>query len=278
MTPDRAILDDLEKDLRLSPTGKVLYFEGRTDVLVFLALLGKDPLPEAIESEGLAVEGIWIRGLDGKRGSGGKAVRRLVRVAHERSYGPVRGLLDGDGEAYDVSIKGFDEPGPGEPHRWPTYCIENWLPQCGWPPEWGGEPDWSYVLGAYVPYAALNRVVAGTQQHLAALGLAKHTRPAQGPLETLAQVRARLGSADPPPLGTDLLAAFDIEVERCAAALANSLAHGHALINGKWLVDHHARVVSGRSPEDCRRVWSEHTARLGGHARVRAWWTSFVSS
>lgn len=276
MTPDRALIDELEKDLRLSPSGKVLYLEGHTDVPVFLGLVGQR-LPETIESEGLAVDGVWIRGLGAGRGSGGRAVRTRVRVAQERGYGPIRGLIDGDGEPYDALLAAFDEPDPGEPHRWPTYCIENWLPQCGWPSEWGDEPNWTHVLGGYVPYAAVNRVVAGTQQQLAALGLAKYTHPSQGPLETSTQVRARLGSASAPPLGMDLLAAFDAEVERCAAALEHSLAHGHALINGKWLVDHHARAVSGRSREDCRRGWSEHVARMGGHAWIRAWWSSFVS-
>lgn len=187
-------------------------------------------------------------------------------------------MIDGDGEPYDALISGFEAPGAGEPHRWPTYCIENWLPQGGWPPEWGNEPDWRDVLGAYVPYAALNRVVAGTQQHLFSLGLAKYTHPAQGSLETLAGIRARLGSMDEPLWGGNLLGTFDAEVERCQSALARSLDHGHALVNGKWLVDHHARAVTGRSRDECRRLWSEHVARLGGHARVRTWWTSFVSS
>lgn len=277
MTPDRALVDEIEKDLRLSPTGKVLYLEGRTDVPVFLALVGH-PLPETIESEGLAVEGIWIRGLGGGKGSGGLAVRSRVRAAHERGYGPIRGLIDGDGEGYEALVPAFDDPSAGEPHRWPTYCIENWLPQCAWPPQWGDEPLWHEVLGAYVPYASLNRVVAGVQQRLSSLGLARYTRPAQGLLETLAQVRARLGSARGPMLGSDLLAAFDAEVELCTVALARSLAHGHALINGKWLVDHHVRAVTGRSGDECRRLWSEHVARSGGHAQVRAWWTRFVSS
>jgi len=84
---DRALIDELEKDLRLSPTGKVLYLEGPTDVPVFLGLVGH-LLPETIESEGLAVDGVWIRGLGSGRGSGGRAVQTRVRVAHERAYGP----------------------------------------------------------------------------------------------------------------------------------------------------------------------------------------------
>jgi hypothetical protein len=114
------------------------------------------------------------------------------------------------------------------------------------------------------------------QRQLSSLGLAKYSHPAQGPLETLEQVRARLGSASAAPSGADLLGAFDAEVKHCLSALALSLAHGHALINGKWLVDHHARAVAGKSRDDCRRLWSEHVARLGGHSQVRAWWTSFV--
>lgn len=275
MKPDRNLIDEIEKDLRLSPTGKVLYLEGTTDVPVFLGLVGH-PLPETIESEGLAVDGVWIRGLGRGRGSGGHAVRSRVRVAHEQGYGPIRGLIDGDGETYEALSPAFDEPGAGEPHRWPTYCIENWLPQCGWPPEWGDTPRWPDVLAGYVPYAALNRVVAGVQQRLSSFGLAKYVHPAQGPLETLAQVRARLGRAKSSPLDTDLLTAFDAEAERCTTALARSLVHGHALINGKWLVDHHVRAVTGRRPETCRRDWSEHVASVGGHPQVRAWWASFV--
>lgn len=275
MKPDRNLIDEIEKDLRLSPTGKVLYLEGYTDVPVFLGLVGH-PLPETIESEGLAVDGVWIRGLGRGRGSGGHAVRSRVRVAHERGYGPIRGLIDGDGEAYDALVTRFAEPGAGEPHRWPTYCIENWLALGGWPPAWGDEPDWRVVLGAYIPYAALNRVVASTQQHLSSMGLAKYSHPSQGPLETVSQVRAQIGSAGAPLLASDLLTVFDVEVERCRSALARSLHHGHALINGKWLVDHHARTVSGRNRDDCRRLWSEHVALGGGIAQVREWWTRFV--
>lgn len=40
MKPDRNLIDEIEKDLRLSPTGKVLYLEGTTDVPVFLGLVG----------------------------------------------------------------------------------------------------------------------------------------------------------------------------------------------------------------------------------------------
>lgn len=278
MRSDRELVAELEQDLRLSPSGKVLYFEGRTDVPVFLGLLGQ-PLPETIQTEGLAVDGIWIRGLGARHGSGGRAVRARVRIAHERGYGSIRGLVDGDGKDYDTLMPGFEAPADGEAHRWPTYCIESWLPQSGWPEDWGTEPDWHAVLDGYLPYAALNRVVARVQQDLSTLGIARFAHPAPGLLETLAQVRERLGATETPSLTTAaLIEAFDAEVERCRSALAQSLAHAHALVNGKWLVDHHAQGMTGKNSEHCRRHWSSHVAALGGQPLVRAWWDRFVAS
>jgi hypothetical protein len=78
--------------------------------------------------------------------------------------------------------------------------------------------------------------------------------------------------------GTNLVTAFDVEVERCRSALALSLKHGHALINGKWLVDHHACAVTGQGRQHCRRRWASHIAGLEGHPAVRDWWERFVAA
>lgn len=276
MRPSREIVAELEQDLRRAPNGKIFYLEGRTDPSVFLALLGQDVNP--VPPEGWQHDGVWIRGLGAKTGSGGSAVRSRIRVAHEQGHRAISGIIDGDGDDYESLAADFKTPGTGKPHRWPTYCIENWLPLVGWPPQWGDEPHWDEVLGTYVPYAALNRVVAGIQTQLSSLGLERYHRPPQGPLDTVDMIRDRLrraGSA--PSIAHDVLGAFEREVARCQAAIKSSQNHGHALIDGKWLVTHYAASVASGNVDDSRRVWAKHVAGLGGHPDVRSWWDGLTS-
>ena len=66
------------------------------------------------------------------------------------------------------------------------------------------------------------------------------------------------------------------EVEVYAREVESSLARGHMLLNGKWLVHHLAVSRSGEARETCRDVWSEAVREHGGSPAVRAWWQRVV--
>lgn len=279
---ERALRNEVEQDLRLAATGKVVYLEGVEDVAALIGLLGRTP-PSDVPDEGYDVDGVWIRGLPASRrgrGSGSTAVQERVRIAGKLGYRGVRGVVDGDGLAVDDLPEAGDAPISGALQRWPTYCIENLLVQVGWPPEFGPVPSWRAVLAGYVPYAALGRVVRWLHAHLYARGVAGFREPNRSePLATLDGVRERLRQDEGGARRIrDLVAFFDEEVARCDAALAeDDLARAHALINGKWVVVDHAPRSSGLGADDCRRAWARHAGATGGHLVVRGWWRRIVA-
>jgi hypothetical protein len=279
---ERALRNEVEQDLRLAATRKVVYLEGVEDVAVLIGLLGHTP-PSDVPDEGYDVDGVWLRGLPATRrgrGSGSTAVQDRVRVADKFGYRGVRGVVDGDGLAVDTLPAAVDAPISAPLQRWRTYCIENLLVQVGWP--FGPEPAWRTVFADYVPYAALGRVVRWLHADLYARGVAGFREPDRSkPLVTLDGVRERLrqDEADSRKL-RDLVAFFDEEVARCEAALAEDdphLARAHALINGKWLVVDHAPRRSGLGADECRRAWARHAGATGGHPDIRGWWRRLVA-
>ncbi|HEY0134111.1 MAG TPA: hypothetical protein VGB85_08525 [Nannocystis sp.] len=265
---DRAIGQELERDLlRAAATGKVLYLEGPTDLLMLLGLLGREP-PTVVPEEGMPVDGVWVRGI-----SGSKAVEQRIDVAGRLGFRDFRGIVDGDGKDLEALAATFDPPFNGPLYHWKAYCLENLLTECSWP-NWGPAPDWRSVLAAYIPYAALNRVVAAAQERWRSLGVARFGRPIfDQPRRTTEEIRNQLhrDASDLRDLG-DLVGLYDAEVNRCETALATSLSHAHALVNGKWLVEVHAAEASRGSPERCRQAWAMHVGRTGGHPEVVAWW------
>ncbi len=273
---DDEIRQEIVQDLRIG-SGRVLYLEGRSDVPIFLALLGAR-LPRVIPDEGWIHERVLVRGLETRRGSGSHAVRQRVAVATSSGFAGVRGLVDGDGASYLELAPQFDAPFVGQLHRWKTYCIENMLAQVAWP--WSGAPGWHEVLRGYAPYAALNRVHARVRRHLEALGIAKFTNPALGrPLRTVEEIAAQLATDDAAfRSGVDVLALFREEVAMLDAALSQPELHeAHALINGKWLVEVHAPASTGRTADSCRREWTAEVAAQGGHPDVHAWWRRWLA-
>jgi hypothetical protein len=273
------IQDELEKDLlRAAATGKVLYLEGYTDVAALLALLGSTP-PLVIPGEGLPHEGIWIRGLSAATGSGGKAVAYRTQAALDCKLAGIHGVIDGDGETYERLAAAFDAPGVGQPRQWKAYCIENLLAQVGWPPAWGAEPDWRALLADYIPHSALNRVRYQLVEYEKALGIAGYDNPVAGkPLKTREEILARLTQCAATPNGIDLVATYERELTLCEQALATSLLHAHALVNGKWFIQEYAMRRTRQGKEECRRTWTDHVASVGGHPEVRAWWERFRAS
>lgn len=272
---ERAIGQELERDLlRAAATGKVLYLEGPTDLVMLVGLLGGDP-PNIIPEEGLPLDGVWVRGL-----SGSKAVEQRIHVADKVAFRGVRGIVDGDDRGYEALAASFDPPFTGPLYKWKAYCLENLLAQCGWPTDWGPTPDWRNVLGAYAPYAALNQVVTAAQERWLSLGVARFGRPIlHQPRRSADEIRnhLRLDGSKLRDLG-EFVAIFDAELNRCSTALATSLEHAHALVNGKWLVEVHAAEATHSSPEHCRRAWARHVGRTGGHPEVIAWWRRFLAA
>ncbi len=69
----------------------------------------------------------------------------------------------------------------------------------------------------------------------------------------------------------------ELHLHEAWRALRTSLAHAHALVNGKWLVEVDAAQAARQSPEDCRREWAGHVGANGGHSEVIAWWRRFCA-
>src|SRR5688500_16263720 len=97
---ERELLVKLEDDLRLAAEGRrrVLYLEGRTDVQILLGLLGRaeaTSMPDSVLHDGALIRGLTDKN---KFGAGAKAVRQRVKLATDRGYPGIFGVLDGDGE------------------------------------------------------------------------------------------------------------------------------------------------------------------------------------
>lgn len=277
---ERGLISEIEQDLRLAAsTQRVVYLEGLTDVPILVALLGR-PVDGVIPDEGTVIDGVLIRGLRDRSGSGCQAVRLRLDVAERRGYREIIGVVDGDGDNHDEPGRSFDAPFDGPLFTWPTYCIENLLAQAGWPSDtertrWGPSPEWPVVLRDYAPYAALNRVIAGVQKRLETLGILRYAKlQSDAPLKSADEIRQQLreDSESSQRLG-DPGALFDEELTRCHAVLdRGDLVRAHALINGKWLVDDLARRRTRRLRAALRDEWIAHVSQIGGHPAVKAWW------
>lgn len=264
-------LDRIQADLQRAPT--ILYLEGKTDEEVLWALTGVPRPSSSIHKR------VYVAGL--KTGShGGKEVQELVRAAAEAGLsgkpgsGGVFGVIDGDGRELSELNASFQAPFPGPLFSWPTYCIENLL-AITWPEAWGVEPDWAAVLGAYVPYAALNRVHTQLQHALQTLRLAKFQSPIAGsPLRTVGEVKEGLARDKQQIADRDVEDMFDQESRKLHLALEASFEEAHALINGKWMVSHHAaHLHPGRDTADLRKEWAAAVLAKGGHPAVRDLWS-----
>jgi hypothetical protein len=264
------LLAEMRQDLQRAPGRVVVYLEGKTDPPVFFALLGVPAPRDDIH------RGVLVRGLR-DTSSGGDAVRaRVEAAARNAGYAGVRGITDGDGESAAVLGASFAPPFAGPAFRWPAYCIENLLVKTGWPAAWGAAPDWTSVLLAHAPYAALNRLHRALRQSLETLRLHRFMHPTLAePLETAQNVSAALARDKHLLAGYDAEARFAAEVALAETAIRASLDEGHALVNGKWLVDVFAPRALGPSRWDkhrCRSEWLAHATAAGGLGDVRAWW------
>ncbi|MBI2568441.1 MAG: hypothetical protein HYV63_15580 [Candidatus Schekmanbacteria bacterium] len=269
-------LKSIRADLQLAPT--VLYLEGKTDPPVFFALLGRECPKSSIHND------VYVVGLK-TQGSGGQEVRaRLERARREGlsgtlGQGGVFGVVDGDGRDLATLAAELDPPYPGPLFSWKAYCIENLLARAAWPAAWGTVPSWPNVLGAYVPYAALNRLHVELRRALETLGLEKFRNPQTGqPLESATGFKTALAKDKGVLAGRDVEAMFDREVSALLGAIRRSVDEGHALINGKWLVRHHAAAATNQSEDKCREEWCEAVRLAGGIVEARDLWQRITGS
>lgn len=266
------LLREINQDLQVAPSRVVVYLEGKTDLPIFFALLGVRPPTDGIHS-GVLVRGLRDSGAGGSA-SGGSAVRMRVEAAVRNGYAGIFGITDGDGDALATLGASFSAPFLGPAFRWPAYCIENLLVKTGWP--FSTEPpDWTRVLCDHVPYVGLNRLHKDLLQSLRTLRLATHQRPVrEEPLKTVADVADALAADKHLIEGYDVEARFRQEVATVEAAIRSSLDEGHALVNGKWLVDVFAPRALGPqvTPQRCRDGWIAHAVQAGGLPEVRDLW------
>jgi hypothetical protein len=264
------IEDAVEQDLRVSPSRKVIYLEGKTDPVMLFALLGL-PNPDDGLHQGVLVKGLKDEG--SRSGSGAKAVMARVDLAPRFQPSKIFGIIDGDGRTLDDLRPSFDPDHTGPLFSWKAYSIENLVAKTGWPTAWGDEPDWPAELMKYGPYVALNRIGLEVRAILHELGLDKYRDPIQGaPLRPREEIAAALA------VGKARLLSFDVEMKYLAelvsfdAIVQNSLDEAHALINGKWLFRLMAPTLTGRDTSRCEYEWLAHARSAGGLPEVREWW------
>lgn len=264
------LLREMGADLQSAPAGKVIYLEGKTDVPIFFALLGLPTPRDRVH------DGVLVRGLAETSGSGGSAVRsRTALAARSKGYEGVFGVTDGDGASAGVLAASFDPPHEGPCFSWKAYCIENLLVKCGWPASWNDAPLWVDVLTDHVPYVALNRVQGELRQALQTLRLARFAHPTlEEPLRTREEIAAALARDKHLVAGYDVEARFSEEAAAAEATIRANVDEGHALVNGKWLVEVFAprRLGARWNRHRCRDEWIAAAISAGGLPEVRALW------
>jgi hypothetical protein len=268
---EKVVRQEIEADLRAAPSQTVIYLEGKTDVEPFFGLLGVTPLPVL---DGGQHQGVNVKGLR-KRGSGRTAVADYVSVAGRFNYPGVFGIVDGDGRSLGTLAPLFDAPFSGPLFAWKAYCIENLLAKTGWPSGWGDAPDWHVELAKYGPYVALGRVHRELMDVLETLQVHRFTNPILGEaLRTSADVHAALSKDKHLIQVYDVALRFQGELATFEAAVQNSLDEAHALLKGKWLIDHLVPSLKKQlTPEQVRDGWTAHAVSVGGLAEVRDLWT-----
>jgi hypothetical protein len=262
------LLREVGQDLQSAPAQVVIYLEGKTDPPIFFALLGVAASVDSLH------RGVLVRGLK-DTSSGGAAVKARIQVAEKNGYAGVYGIVDGDGDSLATLTARFASPFAGPCFCWPAYCIENMLVKSGWPAGWGSPPDWRRALLGHVPYVALNRIHRELREKLETLHLWRFDHPRlMEPLRTVADVAAALARDKHLIAGYDVEARFTAEAAAVEAGVHASLDEGHALVNGKWLVDVLAPRSLGRhaTPQRCRDEWIAHAVATGGLAEARDLW------
>lgn len=264
---EKQLLQELSADLQASPAKKVLYLEGKTDTPIFFALLGRDEPRDGLH------QGVLVRGLHEKSGSGSRSVRNRVELAQRRGYAAIWGIVDGDGEPLSPLGTTFDPPFAGPLFRWKAYAIENLLVKTGWPTQWGAAPDWIQVFLQFAPYVGLNHIHRDLKGRLETLRIAQFSRPKPSePLLTVADVEQALTQDRALIHGYDVAVEFNKKVAEFEKLVRTHIDEGHALLNGKWLTDVFTANHCRRNADECRQQWIAHAISTGGLAEVRGLW------
>lgn len=267
--------EEIEKDLQAASEGRrvIVYLEGKTDVPILLGLLGTSGDRET--PRGVLHEGVLICGLTKKSGS--SAVKRRLEVAREAKISGIFGVLDGDGDGLAQLAGEFDAPHVGPRFRWKGYCIENLLARAAWPGAWGERPDWGHELVRFAPYVAINRLGLDLRLRLKNLGLDRFINPGRAQLRTPEEFAQVLRAGKDELAGLEVDAMFSRELDAFLRTLQVSVDEAHALVNGKWLIDHFAARCAPATQERCRDEWTACLRAAGGDPEIRAWWRRAVA-
>lgn len=256
----------LQNDLNRSSRRLVLYLEGKDDIDAFFALMGHASLPDRV-SDGYVWDGVFV-----KAASGRSEVESLVAESRNRLKG-IFGVVDGDGRALHDLQNQFDPPYPGPLFAWKSYSIENLIARTGWPAGWGVAPDWKRELVTYAPHVALNQIHVEVRDILRNLGIEKYSNlPKSSVLKTSDEVLAVFDAVKHQLAGYEVEPEYLGKVAEFRAVLGRSLDEAHALLNGKWLVEHFAPMWANRDASTCRAEWLAHARASGGLPEVREWW------
>jgi hypothetical protein len=261
------LLSKIRADLQEAPNVTVIYLEGVTDPEFLFSLLGlKRPTDDVHQ-------GVLVKGLSTRQGSGSGAVRSRVELASRFQIPRIFGVLDGDGRSLSVTAANFDTPYSGPLFHWKAYGVENLIAKTGWPPAWGDAPDWATELAKYGPYVALNRVGLDAQAILKDLNLSSYSKPSHGtPLRRSDEIASALAAGKARLLSFDVEAEFLNELSTFETAVRRDLDEAHTLIDGKWLFRHLAPTLTNRDKALCEYEWLAHARSIGGLPEVRDWW------
>ena len=257
-------------DKQISPSSKVIYLEGKTDIKQFFALLGVEAPTDGIHQDVLV-----------KECGGSKNVESRLSIATNVPYPDVFGVIDGDGRGLaDLALR-FDAPFQGPLFTWKAYCIENLVVKTGWPLSWGPLPDWEAELLKYGPYVAIRLIQREIRSVLNTLSIEQYLNPSLG--NALKRSRDVLDAleADKHLLqGYDVAQKYQDYFNFFMFAVENDLDQAHAMLDGKWLVRHFApertKIIDtsrrDRTPDECRQEWIAHAISVGGLPAVRDFW------
>lgn len=109
---------------------------------------------------------------------------------------------------------------------------------------------------------------------LRTLGLAQYHFPVPDEaLKTAQEIEAALQKDKHLIAEIDVAGRFLQEMTAIQAAVQKSLDDGHALVNGKWLVEVFAPGRTGKRAKGlCLTEWTSHATSAGGLAEVRDLW------
>ena len=270
-----SIADDVESDIRLSPRRFIIYLEGKDDLECFCPLLGHETPSKIAGGNAVLFDDVLIKKCDGSH-----AVRlRVQEAARYKKAARVIGIVDGDGRSYEELKAEFDDTPGRDLFAWKAYSIENLLVKLGSPEHWGEMQSIDKTFQDYRPYVVLNHIRDVLNKRLESIdlnpGMAKPNPELD--LITVDKVIATFEPYKKQIAEFDLPGEFQIRDDAFQEAVARGHDELHALVNGKWFVEHWAlKHLKKARPkiklEEIRSEWCDHAIQSGGLPEVRDWW------